>query len=56
MLNGQALRAFDEMGGFMLGSTVVLVFEAPENFTFRVQKGQKVRVGQTIADLGPAAS
>jgi phosphatidylserine decarboxylase len=42
----------DEMGGFQLGSTVVLVFEAPlDGFEFNVQQGQKVRVGQAIGSV-----
>lgn len=51
LLRGQPLRAFDEMGGFMLGSTIVMIFEAPSNFAFKVSKGDKVRVGQTLGDL-----
>jgi phosphatidylserine decarboxylase len=39
----------DEMGGFQLGSTVVLVFEAPlDGFEFKVEPGQKVKVGESI--------
>ncbi|RKP11548.1 phosphatidylserine decarboxylase-domain-containing protein [Piptocephalis cylindrospora] len=39
----------DEMGGFKLGSTVVLIFEAPEQgFTFTLEPGQKVQVGQSL--------
>jgi phosphatidylserine decarboxylase len=37
------------MGGFSLGSTIVLVFEAPANFSFGISHGQKVKVGE---DLG----
>ena len=40
-----------EMGGFNLGSTVVLVFEAPKNFQFQVKKGDAVRVGQSLGDI-----
>ena len=39
------------MGGFCLGSTIVLVFEAPKEFQFKVRDGEKVRVGQALGDL-----
>lgn len=39
------------MGGFKLGSTIVLVFEAPPTFTFDIQVGKKVKVGETIGDV-----
>ncbi|KAI1468941.1 phosphatidylserine decarboxylase [Daldinia caldariorum] len=56
VLGGYALRRGDEIGGFKLGSTIVLVFEAPvaENpgakrgFTWAVEKGQKVKMGQAL--------
>jgi phosphatidylserine decarboxylase len=51
ILNGQPLRAGQEMGGFCLGSTIVLVFEAPPTFEFAVHAGQKVRVGQMLGDV-----
>ncbi|KAJ2955470.1 hypothetical protein NUW54_g14734 [Trametes sanguinea] len=35
-------RQMDEMGGFCLGSTIVLVFEAPHAFKFDVAAGEKV--------------
>jgi phosphatidylserine decarboxylase len=37
-----------EMGGFKLGSTVVLVFEAPADFEFKVEKGSRVWMGQRL--------
>ncbi|OQS00179.1 phosphatidylserine decarboxylase [Thraustotheca clavata] len=38
----------DQVAQFKLGSTVVLVFEAPEDFEFTVQPGEKIRFGQAI--------
>jgi phosphatidylserine decarboxylase len=38
----------EELGGFKLGSTVVLVFEGPESFNFYVQPGDRVVMGQRL--------
>ena len=35
-------------GMFNLGSTVVLVFEAPESFRFDVEPGQRVLMGEAL--------
>lgn len=51
ILGGQPLRAGDEMGGFLLGSTIVLVFEAPEKFEFELEPGQKIKVGEKMGDV-----
>ena len=49
LLRGHALHAGEEMGGFSLGSTVILVFEAPRGTVeFCVQEGGKVKVGQAL--------
>lgn len=58
VLGGHPLRRGDEMGGFQLGSTIVLVFEAPaegkdqdgntKGWEWKVQKGQRVRQGQAL--------
>ncbi|KPM43561.1 Phosphatidylserine decarboxylase proenzyme 1, mitochondrial [Neonectria ditissima] len=58
VLRGHALRRGEEMGGFQLGSTVVLIFEAPadkrgennkrEGWTWVVEKGQTVKMGQAL--------
>jgi phosphatidylserine decarboxylase len=39
------------MGGFMLGSTIVMVFEAPESFTFVTRAGDKVKVGEALGKV-----
>ncbi|KAK3833814.1 MAG: phosphatidylserine decarboxylase [Linnemannia elongata] len=51
LLNGQPLHVGEEMGGFKLGSTVVLVFEAPENFKFMIEPGQYVKMGQPLGQI-----
>ena len=58
VLGGHALRRGDEMGGFQLGSTIVLVFEAPAEgkreegkpigWEWKVQTGQRVKMGQAL--------
>jgi phosphatidylserine decarboxylase len=58
VLGGHALRRGEEMGGFQLGSSIVLVFEAPADGSFKwnVQSGQKVKVGQALAYVEEADS
>lgn len=51
VLGGKALRYGDEMGGFYLGSTVVLVFEAPSSFKFNVTAGQKIKMGEALGQI-----
>lgn len=35
-------------GEFRLGSTIVLLFEAPQNFQFSLQGGQTIKVGEAL--------
>ncbi|RKP29759.1 phosphatidylserine decarboxylase [Metschnikowia bicuspidata] len=48
LLNGFQLSKGEEVGGFKLGSTVVLVFEAPDNFRFDLEVGQKIKMGESL--------
>ncbi|KAL3129025.1 putative phosphatidylserine decarboxylase [Cryptosporidium hominis] len=41
----------DELGLFNLGSTIVLIFQAPENFKFDVDRGIKLKLGQIIGKV-----
>jgi len=38
----------DELGGFKMGSTVVLVFDAPDDFRWDVEVGDKLKMGQAL--------
>ena len=45
------MRRGELFGEFNLGSTIVLVFEAPKNFVFNnVAVNQVVRMGQPLGD------
>lgn len=59
-LGGHALQRGEEVGGFQLGSTIVLVFEAPKNkengsgWHWNIQKGQRVKVGEALGEVREA--
>ncbi|KAM9932278.1 hypothetical protein OXX80_008084 [Metschnikowia pulcherrima] len=51
LLGGFPLSKGEEVGGFKLGSTVVLVFEAPDNFQFDLEVGQKIKMGESMGNF-----
>jgi len=53
LLGGMPVVKGEEIGGFALGSTIVVVFEAPEAWEWRVKAGEKVKVGQALGAPGP---
>lgn len=46
--DGVSFGKGDHVGNFSLGSTVVLIFHAPKNFSFLVKPGEVVRYGQSL--------
>lgn len=50
-LSGVPLWKGQEVGGFRLGSTVVLVFSAPRSFQFNIGTGEAVKMGQALGSL-----
>ncbi|XP_016893983.1 phosphatidylserine decarboxylase proenzyme, mitochondrial isoform X5 [Cynoglossus semilaevis] len=48
---GVALHKGELLGEFNLGSTIVLLFEAPKDFKFNLLPGQRIRVGEGLGSL-----
>ncbi|XP_066466144.1 phosphatidylserine decarboxylase proenzyme, mitochondrial isoform X1 [Tiliqua scincoides] len=48
---GIPMRKGEHLGEFNLGSTIVLIFEAPKDFNFYLKPGQKIRFGEALGSL-----
>lgn len=46
--DGLSIKKGELFGEFRMGSTIVILFEAPENFNFNFDIGQKIQVGQGL--------
>jgi len=42
------LQKGDDFGEFNLGSTIVLLFEAPLDFEFSAENGSKIHLGESL--------
>ena len=42
------IKKGDEVGMFKLGSTVVMIFEAPESFQWTITAGEQIKYGQAV--------
>ncbi len=48
---GAPMRKGNHMGHFNLGSSIVLVFEAPKEFRFVIEPGERIQYGQALGRL-----
>ncbi|XP_016309579.1 phosphatidylserine decarboxylase proenzyme, mitochondrial-like isoform X2 [Sinocyclocheilus anshuiensis] len=48
---GVSMRKGEHLGEFNLGSTIVLLFEAPRDFTFNLKAGQKIHFGEPLGTM-----
>lgn len=46
--SGLTFNKGDPFGEFRMGSTIVLVFEAPPNFRFLLKPGQRIKMGESL--------
>lgn len=52
---GLHVQSGEHLGEFRLGSTVVLLFESPEDYQWDVKEGDSVKVGDRLGGIGPPA-
>lgn len=43
------LKKGDDFGEFNMGSTIVIIFEAPKNFEWGLHERQKIKYGERVA-------
>lgn len=51
LANEIELKKGELLGQFNMGSTIVLIFEAPKNFKFNLKTGQNIKLGEPIGNL-----
>lgn len=52
---GELHQRGDSLGGFELGSSLVLVFTAPKDFKFNIVPGQKLKYGQPVGHVSESS-